>query len=141
MKKALITGQQAVIANDESSVVAEPGEGALRDPPSLVAAQHPTVLSWRFTPVLPVRAINLMPRAASCLRIAIVTTIGNQPAKLLLVSYPDAWSVASTSLTSDGQQPYRAIGALSGADSLAYSPPPENNYSKFNPLSTVLNEF
>ena len=32
MKEALINGQRAVIANHESSVVAEPGEGAFDDP-------------------------------------------------------------------------------------------------------------
>lgn len=91
MKKALINGQRAVIANHQSSVVAEPGEGALHDPPSLVAAQCPTVLRWRFTPVLPVRGnqLDAPGRQLPAQRIAIVTAVGNQAANLLPASYPD----------------------------------------------------
>src|SRR5574337_160291 len=58
MKEALINGQRAIIAHHQSSIVAEPGESALRDPPSFVTAQRPTVLRRRFPPDLPMRGIN-----------------------------------------------------------------------------------
>ena len=91
MKEALINGQRAVIAYDQSSVVAEPSEGAFNDPASFVAAQRPTVLRWRFAPVLPVRGDQFDPltRQLPAQRVAIVTAIGNQAAKPLPAPYSD----------------------------------------------------
>ena len=79
MKEALINSQRAVIAHDQSSVVAEPGEGALHDPSTFVTAQRPTVLRRRFAPILPVRGdqFDALTRQLPAQRIAIVTAVGN----------------------------------------------------------------
>ncbi len=91
MKEALVNGQRAVIAHHQSSVVAEPSEGALHDPASLITAQGPTVLRWRFAPILPVRGnpFDATGRQLPAQRIAIVTAVGNQAARLLPVPYPE----------------------------------------------------
>jgi hypothetical protein len=98
MKEALINGQRTVIADHQSSVVAEPGESAFHNPTSLVAAQRPTILRRRFTPVLPVRGdqFDAPGRQLPAQRIAIVPAVGNQAARLLSgaaspvsPSYPD----------------------------------------------------
>ena len=98
MKETLVNGQRAVIADHQSSVVTEPGEGAFHDPASLVAAQRPTVLRRRFAPVLPVRGdqLDAPRRQLLAQRVAIVTAVGDQSARLLPgtasplpTSYPD----------------------------------------------------
>lgn len=104
MKEALVNGQRAVIAHQQSSVVAEPSEGALHDPASLVTAQRPTVLRRRFAPVLPVRGNQF--DATRCQlpaqRIAIVTAVGNQAARLLPASYADLLSRFFNALVEGG---------------------------------------
>ena len=85
MKEALVDGQRAVIAHDESAEVAEPGEGAFHDPPSLVAAQGSSVLRRRPAPILPMRGDQLDAARRQLLtqRIAIVAAIGDQAERLL----------------------------------------------------------
>jgi hypothetical protein len=91
MKETLINGKRAVIAHHQSSEVAEPSEGPFYDPPSLVAAQRPAVLRRRFAPVLAVQGdqFDAPRRQSPAQRIAIVTAVGNQTARLLPASYPD----------------------------------------------------
>jgi hypothetical protein len=94
----LVSGQRAIIADHESSVVAEPSEGTLHDPLSLVAAQRPAVVRRRLAPVLPMRGDQLDATPGQLLpqRITVVAPAGNQAFRLLpgsaaLVptSYPD----------------------------------------------------
>jgi hypothetical protein len=91
MKEALVNGQRVIIAHHESSVVAEPGEGALNDPASFVAAQGPTVLRRRFAPILPMRGDQFDATRCQLLsqRVAIVTAVSNQTTRLLPTSYAD----------------------------------------------------
>src|SRR5574337_2181339 len=91
MKETLVNGQRAVIAHHQPSVVAEPSEGALYDPPSFVAAQRPTVLRRRFAPILPMRGDQLDAALGQLLsqRIAIITALSYQTTRLLPTSYPD----------------------------------------------------
>jgi hypothetical protein len=91
MKEALINSQRAVIAHHQSSVVAKPSESALHDPATFVTAQRPTVLRWRSAPLLSVGGdqFDALTRQLPAQRIAIVTAVGNQAAKLLSASYPD----------------------------------------------------
>ena len=98
MKGALVNGKRAVIAHHESAEVAEPSESTLHNPPSLVAAQRPTVLRRKFAPVLPMRGdqLDATRRQLLAQRVAIVAAIGDQPARLLPgtaspmpTSYPD----------------------------------------------------
>jgi hypothetical protein len=85
MKEALINGKRAVIAHHQSAEVAEPREGPFHDPPSLVAAQRTTVLRRRFAPVLPMRGdqFDATCRQLFTQRVAIVTPVGDQAARLL----------------------------------------------------------
>jgi hypothetical protein len=98
MKETLVNGKRAVIAHHESAEVAEPGESAFHDPPSLVTSQRPTILRRRLAPVPAVRGdqFDATGRQLPAQRIAIVTAVGNQATKLLLgtaspvlASYPD----------------------------------------------------
>jgi len=45
MRETLVNGKRSIIAHHESAEVAEPGESAFHNPPSLVASQRPTILS------------------------------------------------------------------------------------------------
>src|SRR5574337_1267741 len=91
MKEALINGERAVIAHHQSSVVAEPSEGAFNDPASFIATQRPTVLRRRFTPILPMRCDQFDATRCQLLsqRIAIVTPVSDQTTRLLPTSYAD----------------------------------------------------
>lgn len=85
MKAILVNGKRAVIAHDESAEVAEPRQGVLHDSASLAAAQRPTVLRRRFTPILPMWSDRL-DAALSQLGaqgVAIVAPVGDE-ANLLL---------------------------------------------------------
>ncbi len=143
MKETLVNGQRAVIAHHESAEVAEPGESAFHDPPSLGAAQRPTILRRRLAPVPAVRGdqFDATGRQLPAPRIAIVTAVGDQATKLLrgtaspvLASYPDRLErcldefdlgrgsrvkVVSqrNTLAVDHHHPLRALAPLGFADS------------------------
>jgi hypothetical protein len=77
VKKTTIDRQGAIIAHCQSPVVAEPGEGALHDPPPLVAPQRSAILRRRFAPTFAMRDDRFDPAAAQLFaqRVAIVPTI------------------------------------------------------------------
>jgi len=85
MKESLVDGKRAVIAHHQSAEVAEPSEGALHSPPSLIAPQRPTVLGRRFAPILPMRGdqLDAAPGQLVSQRVAIVAPVGDQAARLL----------------------------------------------------------
>jgi hypothetical protein len=85
MKEGLVNRKRAVIAHDQSSEVAEPSEGPFHDPPSLIAAQRPTVLRRRFASILPMRddQLDAARRQLLAQGIAIVAAVGDQAARLL----------------------------------------------------------
>jgi hypothetical protein len=85
MKEGLVNGKRAVIAHDQSAEVAEPCEGSLHDPASLVAAQRPTILRRRFAPILPMRddQLDTTLRQLRAQWIAIVTPVGDEANRLL----------------------------------------------------------
>jgi hypothetical protein len=85
MKEGLVNGKRAVIAHHQSAEVTEPSEGALHDPASLIAAQHPAVLRRGFASILPMRGDQLDAALRQLLAqgIAIVAPVGNQATRLL----------------------------------------------------------
>jgi hypothetical protein len=85
MKEAPVNGKRAVIAHHQSAEVAEPSEGALHDPPSLIATQRAPVLRRRFAPILPMRGdqFDVVRRQLPPQRVAIVTSVGDQAQGLL----------------------------------------------------------
>src|SRR3990172_4279967 len=85
MKKRLVDGERAVIAHDQSSEVAEPGDAAFDDPTLPVAPQHTPVLGCRPVPVGTVGG-NQSNAAAPQLfpqRVAVIALVGNHPRGLL----------------------------------------------------------
>jgi hypothetical protein len=85
MKEAPVNGKRAVIAHHQSAEVAEPSEGALHNPPSLIASQRSAVLRRRLATILPMRDDQLDAAGRQLLTqgVAIVTTVGDQAAGLL----------------------------------------------------------
>ena len=81
MKESFVNGDRAIVANDQATEVAEPGEGAFHFPAVLVAAQRSAVLGARFAAIPAMRRDQF---DASCgqpltQRIAVVGTIANHP--------------------------------------------------------------
>jgi hypothetical protein len=90
MKKRLVDDKRAVIADDQSSKVAEPSHAALDDPAVSVTAQHATVLRRSSIPIGTVRRNQGDPTAAQPFtqRVAVIGLVGNHPGGLL--SWPSA---------------------------------------------------
>ena len=65
MKESFIDGDRAIVADDQSAEVAEPGESAFHLPAMPVATQRSTILGARLAAIPAVRATNSIPRAAS----------------------------------------------------------------------------
>jgi len=85
MKEGLINGKRSVIAHHQSAEVAEPGEGAFHDPPSLVAAQRPTVLGRSFASIPAMRGdqLDAAPGQLLAQRVTVVASVRNQAFRLL----------------------------------------------------------
>jgi len=98
MKEPLIDGERAVIADDQSTVIAQPADGTLDDPAPFVTPKGTTVLRRRSGPVLMVWGdqFDAPPGQPLAQRIAVVTAVGNHALRLLPgttrtvpPSYPD----------------------------------------------------
>ena len=85
MKERLIDGQRAVVAYDQSPVVAQPADGTFNDPAPLIPPQGSAVLGGRPGSVLAVRSdqFDAPPGQSLAQRIAVVTAIGNHALRLL----------------------------------------------------------
>jgi len=92
MKESFVDDVRAIVANDQATKVAEPGEGAFHLPATPIAAQSPTVLGTRLAAVPAVRCDQLDSSCRQPLaqRIAVVSAIGDHPQRFL------AWSAAAT---------------------------------------------
>ncbi len=85
MKEASVNGKRAVVAHHQSAEVAEPSEGALHNPTSLITAQRSTVLRRRLASILPMRGDQLDATCRQLLAqgVTIVTPVRDQAARLL----------------------------------------------------------
>jgi hypothetical protein len=98
MKEGLINLKRAIVAHDQAAEVAEPRKGSLDDPAAPIAAQRPTILGGRLSPVFAMRGNQF--DAARCQlppqRIAIVASVRDEAPGVLPrtptampSSYPD----------------------------------------------------
>jgi len=94
MKERFISRDRAVIANDQSPIVAKPREGALDFPTTTVATQGTTVLRPRFAAIPAMRRdqFNALRRQLRAQWIAVVGTVGND------APHPRTWLAAPTPL-------------------------------------------
>ena len=85
MKESLIDADRAVIANHQPTIVAEPGEGALHDPATTVAAQRLAILGTWFASIPAVRGDQF--DASGCQlraqRIAVIPAVANDTGRFL----------------------------------------------------------
>src|SRR5579859_2423261 len=82
MKESFVNGVGAIVANDQTTKVAEPGEGAFYFPTAAIAAQGPAVLGTRLAAM---RRDQLDPSLCQsrAQRIAVVGAVGNHALRLL----------------------------------------------------------
>src|ERR1700694_1478078 len=85
MKESFVDDVRAIVANDQATKVAEPGEGTFHLPATPIATQGPTVLSTRLAAIPAVRAEQLASpvRQPLAQRIAVVSAIGDHPQRFL----------------------------------------------------------
>ena len=85
MKEALVNGQGAILARDESAKVAQPRDAAFDDPALLVTPQHAPILRCRPVTVRAVRSNqgDCAPPQPFAPRVAVVALVGNHPRGLL----------------------------------------------------------
>jgi hypothetical protein len=85
MKESLVDVNRTIVAHDESAEVAEPSEGALHGPASLIAAQGPTVLRRGLASILPMRRDQFDAARRQLLpqRVTIVAAVGDEAERLL----------------------------------------------------------
>jgi len=85
MEKGIVDGEGTIPAHHQSAIVADPGEGALYNPATPVAAQRTTILRRWFAAVPTVRRDQL--DVAVCQPgsqwIAVVALVGDHPLRLL----------------------------------------------------------
>src|SRR6266576_835751 len=88
MKKSFIDRDQAVVANDQSTEVAEPGQGAFHFPPALIAAQRSAILRARLASIPAMRGdqFDASRRQSLAQRIAVIGAIRNHPLRFLACS-------------------------------------------------------
>src|ERR1700756_4503775 len=93
MKESFIDGDRAIVANDQSAKVAEPGESALYLPATPVSTQRSAILRARLAaiPAMRCNQLNSSRRQPRPQRIAIIGAIGNHPLHFL------SWSAAAMS--------------------------------------------
>jgi len=79
MKESFIDGDRAIVADDQSAEVAEPGESAFHLPAMPVATQRSTILGARLVAIPAVRCYQFDPACRQPLaqRITVVGAIGN----------------------------------------------------------------
>src|SRR5579859_338961 len=85
MKESFVNGVGAIVANDQTTKVAEPGEGAFYFPTAAIAAQGPAVLGTRLAAIAAMRRDQLDPSLCQsrAQRIAVVGAVGNHALRLL----------------------------------------------------------
>src|SRR6202165_5002859 len=85
MKESFVDGVRAIVANDQATKVAEPGEGTFHLPATPIATQGPTVLSTRLAAIPGWRGDQLDSSCRQPLaqRIAVVSAIGDHPQRFL----------------------------------------------------------
>jgi len=85
MKEGLINRERAVVADDQSAEVAEPGEGAFHGPPPPVSPERPAILRGGLAPILAVRGdqLDAAPGQLLAQRITVVAPVGDQAFRLL----------------------------------------------------------
>src|SRR5216683_3575191 len=88
MKKSFIDSDRAVVANDQSTEVAEPGEGAFHLPAVSVATQRSAILGARFASIPAMRGdqFDASRRQSLAQRIAVIGAIRNHPLRFLTCS-------------------------------------------------------
>ena len=98
MKESFVNGIGAVVANDQTAKVAEPGKGTFYFPATLVAAQCSTILGARLAAIRAMRCdqFNASRRQLCAQRIAVIGAIGNHtphfltgPSATMLPAYAD----------------------------------------------------
>jgi hypothetical protein len=94
MKKSFIDCDRAVVANDQSTEVAEPGEGAFHLPAASVAAQRSAILRARLASIPAMRGdqFDALRRQSLAQRIAVVGAIRNHSLRFLACSPAATWS-------------------------------------------------
>ena len=90
MKESLIDGDGAIVANDQTTKVAEPGKGAFDFPTTPIPAQRSAVLGARFAAIPSMRRdqFDASCRQPLAQRIAVVGAIGNHTLRFL--TWPSA---------------------------------------------------
>jgi len=85
MKERPINRQRAVVADDQPTEVAEPGEGAFYRPPPLVAPQCPAVLRRRLATIPAMRddQLDAAPSQLLAQLVTVVATVGDDALRLL----------------------------------------------------------
>src|SRR5882672_1352622 len=85
MKESFVDDVRAIVANDQATKVAEPGEGAFHLPATPIATQGPTVLGTRLAAIPAMRCDQLDSSCRQPLaqRIAVVGAIGDHPQRFL----------------------------------------------------------
>ncbi len=85
MKKRLVDCERAIPTHGQAAKVAEPSDGALDDPASLVATQCPAVLGRRLLAVRPMRRdqLDAAPSQSLAQRIAVIGPVPDHPLGLL----------------------------------------------------------
>ena len=85
MKKGLVDGIGAVVANHQASKIAEPGKGAFDFPATLVSAQRSAILRARFAAIPAMRCDQFDPLHSQPLaqRVTVVGAIGNHTLRFL----------------------------------------------------------
>ena len=88
MKKSFIDSDRAVVADDQSTEVAEPGEGAFHLPTASVAAQRSAILRARLASIPAMRGdqFDAARRQSLAQGIAVISAIRNHPLRFLACS-------------------------------------------------------
>jgi hypothetical protein len=90
MKESFVNRSQAVVANDQAAIVAEPSEGAFDLPAAPVAAQCSTILGARLAPIPSMRR-NQFDASCGQLLAQRITVIGGVPNHALrFLAWPPA---------------------------------------------------
>jgi hypothetical protein len=79
MKESFIDGDRAIVANDQSAKVAEPGESTFHFPASPVPPQRSAILRARFAAIAAMRCnpFDFSHRQPLAQRVAVISTISN----------------------------------------------------------------
>ena len=97
MKESFINRQRAVVAHDQLTEIAKPGEGAFDGPAPLVASQRPAILRRGLVPILAMESdqLDASLRQSLAQRVTVIATVRNDTngllsgTTLLAPPYPD----------------------------------------------------